>query len=312
MEEAIGIRFEEEGHKYYFIKSDGSEEDAEISVTGMLKFGFNEIGDSLLNIMAHKTYDKLKKLYFGFVKNQTVPYYKQSPLQLNRSREVSKHLNDFHSPFHRFLNHIIQNTEPTDAYDELVLFLYGKGDIDVYENQLWFPSTTGDRQINYVRDFWHHQINSGTALHKAIENFFVNNTFELENDDFMKWVEWWTNSGIQNEWKWYASEQIVFDYELKLAGSIDCILQHKTRQDEFLIVDWKRVKNIATKRGNSKKFVNENNEITEQGGAPFGTSSLDKYFVQLGMYKHLFMKMNKTKKVFYTSRKANALLGRKH
>jgi hypothetical protein len=92
----------------------------------------------------------------------------------------------------------------------------------------------------------------GTALHYDIECYY--NDWKVENDSieyqyFLKFAEDYKNL------KAYRTEWMVYDKELKLAGSIDMVFQDENQ--DFWIYDWKRSKEINTEAYGGKHSSTE-------------------------------------------------------
>ena len=81
---------------------------------------------------------------------------------------------------------------------------------------------------------------AGTKLHYDIECFFNGSPNENDSIEYTFFLEFWKN--FSSSLKPYRAEWMVFDEDVKLAGSIDMIFE---REDGDLeIYDWKRCKEI--------------------------------------------------------------------
>ena len=101
---------------------------------------------------------------------------------------------------------------------------------------------------------------AGTNLHERIENFMNDNRFSIEytqkelyeryksdyNDKIDNQIEWeyFINFVCDNpELKPYRTEWMIFDEDLKIAGSIDMVYENP--DGTLSIYDWKRSKDIS-------------------------------------------------------------------
>lgn len=84
---------------------------------------------------------------------------------------------------------------------------------------------------------------SGTKLHKMIENFYnkiENNKDDEKSIEFQHFIRF--NKTIESKFIPYRTEWSVFDGSLDLAGQIDMI--YKKQDGTYALYDWKRVKEI--------------------------------------------------------------------
>jgi len=96
----------------------------------------------------------------------------------------------------------------------------------------------------------------GTFLHKHIRNYLKHKKIpkftELDNNldiEFSYFLDFLDNT--QNL-EFISSELIVFDEHLKVAGTIDAVFYDKDSKS-YVLVDWKRVKNLSKKTNNYAK-----------------------------------------------------------
>ena len=126
--------------------------------------------------------------------------------------------------------------------------------------------------------------NAGTKMHYDIECFYNNNVQEnnsIEYEYFMNFHE------KHADLKPYRTEWMIWDKELKLAGSIDMIYEEE--DGSLSIYDWKRCKEI-TKITRFNKY--SNNEIISH----LPDTNYWHYCLQLNVYKALLEK-NYNKKI---------------
>lgn len=109
---------------------------------------------------------------------------------------------------------------------------------------------------------------AGTNLHERIENFMNNETLNHEyslKDLYEEYIKNNKNIDDQIEWEYfiqfvkdfpnlkpYRTEWMIFDEDLKLAGSIDMVFRNE--DDTLSIYDWKRSKEIS-KINNWNKYA---------------------------------------------------------
>jgi ATP-dependent exoDNAse (exonuclease V) beta subunit len=106
---------------------------------------------------------------------------------------------------------------------------------------------------------------AGTSLHERIENFMNNDNFEndyvhqdlytsliQEMDDQPEWEYFLQFVRDHPNLKPYRTEWMIFDEDLKIAGSIDMVYENP--DGTLSIYDWKRSKDI-TKVNNWNKFA---------------------------------------------------------
>jgi hypothetical protein len=90
----------------------------------------------------------------------------------------------------------------------------------------------------------------GTAMHAAIEQWYLNGSQSNINNDasalpvhFKKFVA--EHSGL----KPYRTEWMIFNEDVRLAGSIDMVYEANDGSGSLLIYDWKRCKKIEKSNG---------------------------------------------------------------
>ena len=144
-----------------------------------------------------------------------------------------------------------------------------------FKDSIYFDKT--DQQI---KDMWEHNrndaANAGTKLHFDIEcyyNGYPNINDSIEYKYFLEFTEKYSNLEP------YRTEWMVYDEDLKLAGSIDMIFK---KDDKFVIYDWKRSKEI--KKSNWNKY-SHTECISHLPDANFWHYSL-----QLNIYKSMLEK----------------------
>ena len=118
---------------------------------------------------------------------------------------------------------------------------------------------------------------AGTHLHKTIELYLNKEEFKNNSPEFKMFLDFWNDFNIKYpNYTLYRTEWIIYDEDIKLAGSIDCVLENE--KGELIILDWKRTKELKTYNRYETCF------------APFNYLSdcnYSHYILQLNMYKHI-------------------------
>ena len=121
---------------------------------------------------------------------------------------------------------------------------------------------------------------AGTKMHYDIECFYNNKDVEVE-EDCLEWQYFEKfESEIGSELEPYRTEWMVWDKELKLAGSIDMVFRNP--DGTLLIYDWKRCKNI-------KKY-NRFQSSTTECISHLQDTNFWHYSLQLNTYKYMLEK----------------------
>ena len=118
----------------------------------------------------------------------------------------------------------------------------------------------------------------GTLLHEDIERFF--NDEKVLNEDtveFGYFVNFWEEFKLKNpQFNVYRTEWTVYDEDKNVAGTIDCVLADEN--DNMVILDWKRSKEIKTQN------------FFEKGFGPFSdmdNCNYNHYRIQLNIYRSI-------------------------
>lgn len=118
--------------------------------------------------------------------------------------------------------------------------------------------------------------NDGTTLHRAIE-LYEKKGIVSEIGEFGQYLEFRRDF---KEFKIVSSEWVIYDEDLNIAGTIDCITKIG---DEYYMFDWKRTKEI--KEVSKKDAFPPINHLSD--------ASYWKYSLQLNMYKYILKKRYK-------------------
>lgn len=119
----------------------------------------------------------------------------------------------------------------------------------------------------------------GTQLHANIEKYLNNEIKEddITTYDFKLFITFWKKfTEINNTFKVYRTEWYIYDEDAGIAGSIDCVIIND--KNEFIILDWKRSKEIKRENKFSKGF----GPVMHLDDCNFNTYSL-----QLNLYRHV-------------------------
>lgn len=94
----------------------------------------------------------------------------------------------------------------------------------------------------------------GTKMHKCIEQYINKERVdEPDTKEFLMFLSFWKEFGEKYPFlEPYRTEWIVYDEDIPLAGSIDCVLENKN--GELVILDWKRSKEIKMSNRYEKGF----------------------------------------------------------
>ncbi len=118
----------------------------------------------------------------------------------------------------------------------------------------------------------------GTEFHLYVETF-LNSGRKIEvitpiQKEIKLFHQFWDKSNSL-KYEVLTTELMVFSREFKIAGTIDCVVQHK-RSKNFFIMDWKTNKSIRTESLYSKKMKPPLSHLDE--------CELTKYSLQMGLY----------------------------
>ena len=138
------------------------------------------------------------------------------------------------------------------------------------------PQDEIKQQWDLRRDF---SIMRGTEFHFYVETYLRENrkleTVTPIDHEIKQFHEFWGK--YKNHCELLATELSLYDKNLKLAGTLDCLLRHKKSQKVY-IFDWKT--NSKIKREN--KYQNFLAPIEH-----LDISDINKYSLQTGLYKYI-------------------------
>lgn len=117
----------------------------------------------------------------------------------------------------------------------------------------------------------------GSILHKDIELFYNGIDIINHSKEFALFLNFFNKT---KKYVAYRTEWQVFDEEYQLAGSIDmCFID---KNDEIMIIDWKRSKEIRKETDFSRKMKNPISHIED--------TNYWHYALQLNLYKYILEK----------------------
>jgi hypothetical protein len=144
-----------------------------------------------------------------------------------------------------------------------------------------YPNMSNDE----IKEKWSEnakiQSGLGTALHQNIENYYNDeelNETVTQSPEWGYFINFVNNHQITNKLIPYRTEKFVFNEDIKICGSIDCIFE--LPNGNLVIYDWKRVNEIKYEGFNGETSITECiNDIPD--------SNFWHYSLQLNMYKYI-------------------------
>lgn len=128
----------------------------------------------------------------------------------------------------------------------------------------------------------------GTKVHLHIEYFINNIHVEDDSVEFGYFLNFWKDFRLKYpQFKPYRTEWVIYDLEKRISGSIDGVLEDD--QGNLILLDWKRSKEIKSKN----PFQKGKGYFSE-----FEDCNLNKYTLQLSIYRHILQK-NYNKKIIF-------------
>jgi ATP-dependent exoDNAse (exonuclease V) beta subunit len=146
----------------------------------------------------------------------------------------------------------------------------------------WSQSKYFGRTRESIKEEWEktgsEAAKSGTLMHKSIEQYLNGETVDNpDTKEFSMFMNFWQDiTRIYPTLHPYRTEWLVYDENIKIAGSIDCVLEDGN--GNLVLIDWKRSKEI--------KMDNH----YEKGKFPFNqydNCNYSHYTLQLNFYRHI-------------------------
>lgn len=116
-------------------------------------------------------------------------------------------------------------------------------------SKTWPQSKYFGKTPDEIKDMWEKNrdeaATAGTKMHYVIECFYNGNSEPLDNDTSLE-LKYFREYHNDNPFEPYRTEWIVFDEDVKIAGSIDMIYADPSdpTHNTLYIYDWKRSKEI--------------------------------------------------------------------
>lgn len=141
-------------------------------------------------------------------------------------------------------------------------------------NQMIRRGSISPRDVQKTINEWSVANTQGKMLHSAIENYLLGDVTAY-HPDMHKFIQFWNSRGFTDKGYHVYPELRVYDMDIMISGTIDCLLTNDNGQ--FIIIDWKRCKNI-------------HKTSTYNGKAPFNNlpdCNFSRYSLQLNFYRNI-------------------------
>lgn len=122
----------------------------------------------------------------------------------------------------------------------------------------------------------------GTSLHEHIENFLKGKSYDSNTKEFKMFLKFHEEIIKPNSFEFIEAEKRILVEEYNIAGTIDALFK-KPNSEEYIIVDWKRSKNLVID-GRPKKY-GYGYGMSELGH--LDNSSYYKYALQQNIYRYI-------------------------
>lgn len=132
----------------------------------------------------------------------------------------------------------------------------------------------------------------GTAVHKAIEEYFVEDKESDLINPYLSTFQLWKKRHV-----FFHPEKILYSKEYKVAGTCDMVV-YSEKEDEYSILDWKTNKEIVM-----------NNKYQKMQGicSHLDDCNFNHYMLQLNLYARLLDKPIKKLTLVHLSNKVNII-----
>ena len=111
------------------------------------------------------------------------------------------------------------------------------------------PKYFGMTKVELIKQ-WDERRDHGSKIHKEIEDFIKSGKVATEQKS-LDAIDWLERNSLEKE---LQSEAIIFSKELKIAGSIDVLINDK-KNNSYVILDWKTSKSIPKTSFNGKMGI---------------------------------------------------------
>ncbi len=144
-----------------------------------------------------------------------------------------------------------------------------------------FPQNKAKKRgVRYFLNEWKAAAEYGTKVHQEIEDFIKGKRNDNVDGRTSKAIGYLAGCGYTPA----ATELIVYDEELGLAGTIDCILEDE--KGNLILVDWKTNKKITQKSYDGKKGKEPLSHLED--------CNYNKYSLQLSVYRYILERQGHT------------------
>jgi len=138
----------------------------------------------------------------------------------------------------------------------------------------------------HIKWTWKNGNQLGTELHDRIEHVLDGQlplSYMRERAatdvEYGYWVEWYQQELLPRGFVPYRTELRIFDYSIRVCGSIDALFVHPDRPNELIMVDWKRSKRLWRRGFNGKKGKPPLEHLDD--------CNLYHYYMQQNVYKRI-------------------------
>ena len=146
------------------------------------------------------------------------------------------------------------------------------------ENSKYFGMAKEEISV-YWKQVGEESRDRGTQLHKLIEEYETTNVISHNMKNLVEFRQYLHFKKEFSNLEILKNEYVIFDEELSVAGTVDCIAKD-TQRDELYIFDWKRVKEIKETSQDNALYPLEH----------LANTNYWKYALQLNMYKYMLEK----------------------
>jgi len=135
-----------------------------------------------------------------------------------------------------------------------------------------------------IRELWEYNRNLGIDMHKTIEDYYNNKKLtnsQLNSKEFLMFMNFEQDHILINDLILFKSEWKIFDEELQIAGTVDCVYQY-IHDNHIILYDWKRITEL-------KKYNPWQSGIVD-ATINMGDCNYIHYSLQLMLYKYIIEK----------------------
>jgi hypothetical protein len=139
------------------------------------------------------------------------------------------------------------------------------------------------KTVDEILEMWNLGTNSGTIMHKNIEDFWngINPLEEIGDKTrfglFQQCYGWLKKIGLEP----YRTEWIIYDEDYDIAGSIDFVAKNP-QTGKYWVIDWKRSNQLRRNSFGKKCGLGPCSDVEDCNGFH--------YQIQVNLYKHILEK----------------------